>query len=140
MANDLKENKNKNGIYIRGDVISNSAKIVKMKDSTTRVSVKHEIALEPGILVLDQLLDPFNDNRVKIDGDEVKSFPTLEKFQSILVRTNRIKEFNNQMSASDWEIVLRFSVAVNPRPPYPTFSLFIWVITVSRSSASKSAF
>ena len=29
MANDLKENKNKNGIYIRGDVISNSAKIVK---------------------------------------------------------------------------------------------------------------
>ena len=91
MANDLKENKNKNGIYIRGDVISNSAKIVKMKDSTTRVSVKHEIALEPGILVLDQLLDPFNDNRVKIDGDEVKSFPTLEKFQSILVRTNRLR-------------------------------------------------
>ena len=75
-----KRNKKKNGIYIRGDVISNSAKIVKMKDSTTRVSVKHEIALEPGILVLDQLLDPFNDNRVKIDGDEVKSFPTLEKF------------------------------------------------------------
>ena len=105
MANDLKENKNKNGIYIRGDVISNSAKIVKMKDSTTRVSFKHEIALEPGILVLDQLLDPINDNRVKIDGDEIKSFPTLEKFQSILVRTNRIKEFNNQMSASDWEIV-----------------------------------
>ena len=105
MVNDIKENKKKNGIYIRGDVISNSAKIVKMKDSTTRVSVKHEIALEPGILVLDQLLDPFNDNRVKIDGDEVKSFPTLEKFQSILVRTNRIKEFNNQMSASDWEIV-----------------------------------
>ena len=33
MAIDLKESKNKNGIYIRGDVISNSAKIVKMKDT-----------------------------------------------------------------------------------------------------------
>ena len=32
MDKNIKENNKKNGIYIRGDVISNSAKIVKMKD------------------------------------------------------------------------------------------------------------
>jgi len=35
----------KTGIYINGVVISNDARIIKLKDGTTRVSVKHELLL-----------------------------------------------------------------------------------------------
>ena len=48
----------KTGIYVNGVVISNDARTIKLKDGTTRVSVKHEIALDPGLIVLDRFMDP----------------------------------------------------------------------------------
>ena len=95
----------KAGIYIQGIVISNDARTVKLKDGTIRVSVKHEIALDPGIIVLDRFIDPNVTNEVKLIGDEIKSYPELTKFEPVTVRAQKIKEYNNQLSASDWEIV-----------------------------------
>ena len=48
----------KTGIYVNGVVISNDARTIKLKDGTTRVSVKHELALDPGLIVLDRFMDP----------------------------------------------------------------------------------
>ena len=95
----------KTGIYISGIVISNDARTIKLKDGTTRVSVKHELALDPGLITLDRFIDPKTTNEVKVVGDEVKDFPQLKKFESIIVRVQKIKEYNNQMTASDWELV-----------------------------------
>ena len=95
----------KTGIYISGVVISNVARIIKLKDGTTRVSVKHELALDPGLIALDRFMDPNTTNEVKVVGDEVKDFPEFKKFEPIIVRVQKIKEYNNQMTASDWELV-----------------------------------
>ena len=95
----------KTGIYVNGVVISNDARTIKLKDGTTRVSVKHEIALDPGLIVLDRFMDPKTTSEVKVVGDEVKDFPQLKKFEPIIVRVQKIKEYNSQMTASDWELV-----------------------------------
>ena len=95
----------KTGIYINGVVISNDARTIKLKDGTTRVSVKHELALDPGLIVLDRFMDPNTTNDVKVVGDEVKDFPQLKKFEPITVRVQKIRDYNNQMTASDWEMV-----------------------------------
>ena len=94
----------KTGIYINGVVISNEARTIKLKDGSTRVSVKHELALDPGLIVLDRFIDPNKTNEVKVVGDEVKDFPRLKKFEPIMVRAQQVKEYNGQLTASDWEL------------------------------------
>jgi hypothetical protein len=94
----------KHGIYIQGVVISNCARKVTLKDGSIRVSIKHEVALDPGVIVLDRLIDPSLSTETRLDGDEVKTFPKLKKYEQVIVRVQKIKEFNNRVSASDWEI------------------------------------
>ena len=103
--NTLPSMSSKSGIYINGVVISNEARTITLKDGSTRVSVKHELALDPGLIVLDRFIDPNTTNEVKLVGDEVKDFPTLKKFEPIIVRAQKVKEYNGQMTASDWELV-----------------------------------
>ena len=95
----------KNGIYLKGIVISNSARKVLKKDGTTGVSVKHEVSIDPGVALLTRFLDPATDNSVKIDGDDVKSFPELKKFDPVTVRVNRFREYDKQFQATDWESI-----------------------------------
>ena len=95
----------KNGIYLKGIVISNSARKVLKKDGTTGVSVKHEVSIDPGVALLTRFLDPSTDNSVKIEGDDVKSFPELKKFDPVTVRVNRFSEYDNQFQVSDWESI-----------------------------------
>lgn len=94
----------KHGIYVQGVVISNCARKVTLKDGSIRVSIKHEVALDPGVIVLDRLIDPSLSTETMLDGDEVKTFPKLKKYEQVIVRVQKIKEFNNRISASDWEI------------------------------------
>ena len=95
----------KNGIYLKGIVISNSARKVLKKDGTTGVSVKHEVSIDPGVALLTRFLDPATDNSVKIEGDDVKSFPELKKFDPVTVRVNRFREYDKQFQVSDWESI-----------------------------------
>ena len=95
----------KNGIYLKGIVISNSARKVLKKDGTTGVSVKHEVSIDPGVALLTRFLDPSTDNSVKIEGDAVRLFPELKKFEPVTVRVNRFSEYNNQFQVSDWDSI-----------------------------------
>ena len=61
-----------------------------LKDGSIRVSIKHEVALDPGIIVLDRLIDPSLSTETRLDGDEVKSFPELKKFEQVIVRVQKI--------------------------------------------------
>ena len=94
----------KPGIYVNGIVISNDARKVNLKDGTTRVSVKHELALDPGLISLDRFIDPKMNNEVKLVGDEIQGYPKLTKFEPIIVRVQKIKEYNGQMTATDWDL------------------------------------
>ena len=51
------------------------------------------------------LIDPANDTSVRIEGEEVKLFPKLKKYEPVMVWVGRFREYNKQFHASDWEIV-----------------------------------
>ncbi|PXA04355.1 hypothetical protein DDZ13_07430 [Coraliomargarita sinensis] len=94
-----------NGLFIRGVVISNSARKITKKDGGILALVKHELALQPGVAVLERFLDPKDNPEVEINGDEVTKYPELKAFQPVSVKATRIQERNGQISSSSWEIV-----------------------------------
>ena len=96
---------NENGIYLRGVVISNSARKITKKDGNILVIVRHELALQPGVVLLEEFLDPKFEPDIRIEGDEVTKFPLLKEFESISVRGSRIRENNGQISVGNWEII-----------------------------------
>ena len=95
----------KPGIYVQGMVISNSARKITMKNGDVRVAIKTEVALDPGVIALDRFVDPDLEREIQLKGDEVVSFPKIKKFEMALFLVKRVKEYNNQMTASDWELV-----------------------------------
>lgn len=96
---------NENGFFIRGLVISNSARKITKKDGGVLALVKHELALDPGLAVLERFLDPKENPQVVIEGDEVTKYPELKKFEAVAVKASRIRDNNGQISSSSWEIV-----------------------------------
>ncbi len=83
----------KNGIYVRGVVISNRVDAFKRKDGSGLViKVTHEIALQPGVVIWERYFDPKKDfDLIKLDGDKVISFPSLPEFKSVTLRAERFK-------------------------------------------------
>lgn len=83
----------KNGIYVRGVVISNRVDAFKRKDgSGLVVKVTHEIALQPGLVIWERYFDPKKDfDVVRLDGDKVATFPSLCEFQPVTLRVDRFK-------------------------------------------------
>jgi hypothetical protein len=83
----------KNGIYVRGVVISNRVDAFKRKDGSGLViKVTHEIALQPGVVIWERYFDPKKDfDVVRLDGDKVTAFPSLPEFQQITLRAERFK-------------------------------------------------
>ena len=94
-----------NGLFIRGVVINNSARKITKKDGGILALVKHELALQPGLAVLERFLDPKENPQVEITGDEVTKYPKLKDFEAVSVKATRIQERNGQISSSSWEIV-----------------------------------
>lgn len=94
-----------NGIFIRGVVISNSARKITKKDGGILALIKYELALSPGLAVLERFLDPKENPQVAIVGEEVTKFPELKQFEAIAVKAMRIRDNNGQLSTSSWEIV-----------------------------------
>lgn len=83
----------KNGIYVRGVVISNRVDAFKRKDGSGLViKVTHEIALQPGVVIWERYFDPKKDfDVVRLDGDKVTTFPSLPEFQPVTLRAERFK-------------------------------------------------
>ena len=89
------------GILIHGKIISSIAKVIPKKDrSGAFVRVQHELALTPGIAIWEEYIDPAEDTRVGIEGDEVKKFPSLPMLTDILLMVVRRREFNGQLHCS----------------------------------------
>lgn len=110
MANEPKTNHTtsrltQNGVFIRGLVISNSARKITKKDGGILALVKHELALQPGVAVLERFLDPKDNPEVQIQGDEVVKYPKLKEFEPIAVKAERIKDMNGQITTSNWQVV-----------------------------------
>lgn len=94
-----------NGIYINGVVISNDATKITKKDGNPLVIVKHELAVEPGVVVLQQFIDPKEVSTVKIDGDRVVDYPKFAMYKPIMVKAEKIEENRGQATVSRWELV-----------------------------------
>ena len=92
------------GVLIRGTIISSIAIVDPKKDRTgVFVRVQHELALIPGVAVWEEYIDPSEDNRVDIHGDEVKKFPSLPRMSDILLKVGRFREFNRMLYVSNAE-------------------------------------
>jgi len=79
-------------------VISNSARIFKRKDgSGIGVIVRTEVALQPGLATYERFFDPAKDTEVKVQGEDVISFPKLKEFSSVLLRVEKYRVFDDRL-------------------------------------------
>ena len=87
-----------NGLFVRGVVMSSTAKAHKRKDGTgVFVIVRHELALQPGLAVWEAFHDP-KDGLVKLDGEQVLTFPKLTDFQQVTLKVLRWEEGSSTFS------------------------------------------
>ena len=108
MAENAKQpahNEKLNGLFVRGVVMSSTAKAHKRKDGTgVFVIVRHELALQPGLAVWEAFHDP-KDGQVKLDGENVVAFPKLTDFQQVTLKVLRWEERDKRLNIKDAELV-----------------------------------
>ena len=94
-----------NGLFVRGIVMSSVAKALKRKDGTgVFVIVRNEIALQPGLATWEAFHDP-KDGKVKLDGENVITFPKLPEFQQVTLKVMRWEEKDKRFIIKDAELV-----------------------------------
>ena len=95
-----------NGLFVRGIVMSSVAKALKRKDGTgVFVIVRNEIALQPGLATWEAFHDP-KDGKVKLDGENVITFPKLPDFQQVTLKVLRWEEKDKRFVIKDAEVVV----------------------------------
>lgn len=91
------------GLFVRGVVVSSSAKVFNKKDGTGKfVCIRHEIALQPG-LAMYEVYPPIDGKSVRLDGDLVVEFPRLPELQAITLRVLRWEERNKGLVIKEAE-------------------------------------
>lgn len=107
MAQDPKATTDKmNGLFVRGMVMSNTAKVFNRKDGSGKiVCVQHEIALQPGLAVYEEYPD-LKDGKVKLDGDKVVEFPKMPEMQQITLKVLRWEERDKRLVIKDAQVVV----------------------------------
>ncbi|WP_269526277.1 hypothetical protein [Coraliomargarita parva] len=95
-----------NGLFVRGVAISNTALKITKKDGGILALVKHELALEPGTIVLQQFIDPKDNPQISIEGDQVTRFPKLELYKPYMAKVGRMEEIRGQQTATSWEAIV----------------------------------
>lgn len=104
------DSNNKNaapGLYLRGLVISNSARLITRKDGTGRsVIITHEIATQPGCVNYTRFMDE-NEPGLKINGEEITEFPKLPEMQPIQlkVRTETLRADRGKVEIRNAEVI-----------------------------------
>ena len=94
-----------NGLFVRGVVMSSTAKAHKRKDGTgVFVIARHELALQPGLAVWEAFHDP-KDGKVKLEGESVVTFPKLPEFQQVTLKVVRWEERDKHLVIKDAEMV-----------------------------------
>ena len=94
-----------NGLFVRGVVMSSTAKAFNRKDGTGKViCIRHELALQPGMAVFEEYPD-LKDGKVKLDGDNVVEFPKLPEFQVVTLKVLRWEERDKRLVIKEAQIV-----------------------------------
>ena len=94
-----------NGLFVRGVVVSSSARVFNRKDGSGKVvCVRHEIALQPGLAVFEEYPE-LKDGKVKLDGDKVVEFPKLPEFQQITLKVLRWEERDKRLVIKEAQMV-----------------------------------
>lgn len=94
------------GLYVRGVVVSSSAKAYQRKDgSGTFVRVQHELATQPGVVLFEQYLDPKESTEVKIEDGKVVTYPRLPEFASVTLKVLRYRLGQDRLVITEAEPV-----------------------------------
>lgn len=94
-----------NGLFVRGVVVSSTARAFNRKDGTGKViCVRHELALQPGVAIFEEYPEA-NDARVKLNGDEVVEFPKLPEFQQVTMKVLRWAERDKRLVIKEAQLV-----------------------------------
>lgn len=94
-----------NGLFVRGVVMSSTAKVFNRKDGSGKlVCVQHEIALQPGMAVLEEYHDA-KDGKVRLDGDKVSEFPKLPEMQQLMFKVLRFEERDKRLVIKEAQMV-----------------------------------
>jgi hypothetical protein len=93
-----------NGLFVRGVVMSSTAKEFNRKDESGRVAcLRHELALQPGMAVWEEYHDP-KDGKVKLDGENVIEFTKLPEMQQITLKVLRWEERDKRLVIKEAQI------------------------------------
>jgi hypothetical protein len=94
-----------NGLFVRGVVMSSTAKVFNRKDGSGKVvCVRHEIALQPGMAVFEEYPD-LKDGKVKLDGDNVIEFHKLPEMQQVTMKVMRWEEKDKRFIIKEAQMV-----------------------------------
>lgn len=94
-----------NGLFVTGVVMSSTAKVFNRKDGSGKiVCLQHEIALQPGMAILEEYPD-LKDGKVKLDGDKVVEFPKLPEMQQITLKVLRFEERDKRLVIKESQLV-----------------------------------
>jgi hypothetical protein len=94
-----------NGLFVRGVVMSSTARAFNRKDGTGKViCIRHEIALQPGLAVYEQYPE-LKDGKVKLDGENVVEFPKLPEFQQVTLKVLRWQERDKRLVIREAQMV-----------------------------------
>ena len=94
------------GLYVHAVVVSSQAKVVKRKDgSGITVLVSHELATQPGVVMLERWLDPKEHPEVKVEGDKVVAYPQLPQFSTVTFKVLRYRVDKEKLIISQVETV-----------------------------------
>ncbi|MGH7940038.1 MAG: hypothetical protein ACREFR_03075 [Limisphaerales bacterium] len=82
-----------------------TAKVFNRKDGSGKiVCIRHEIALQPGMAILEVYPDP-KDGKVKLDGDRVVEFPKLPEMQQVTYKVLRFEERDKGLVIKEAQMV-----------------------------------
>lgn len=94
-----------NGLFVRGVVMSSTAKVFNRKDGSGKVvCIRHELALQPGMAVFEEYPD-LKDGKVKVDGDKVVEFHKLPEMQQVTLKVLRWEERDKRLVIKEGEMV-----------------------------------
>ncbi len=99
------QNEKLNGLFVRGIVMSSTAKAFNRKDGSGKViCIRHELALQPGLAVFEEYPD-LKDGKVKLDGDNVVEFHKLPEMQQVTLKVLRWEERDKRLIIKDAQMV-----------------------------------
>lgn len=97
-----------NGLFVKGTIISSSAKAFQRKDASgIVVRTQYEIALQPGVIVFEQYHDPKEEPTIEVDSETmtVRTFPRKREFSRVVLRAEKWRMFDKSLIITKGEFL-----------------------------------